>query len=140
MPSNRPLTEKQKNFCRAIVAGNTTKDAYKSAYNTKCKDTTAYSEATKLLSDERIQEYITTISKPIEQLVIANNISARDTQISFIKERIEICKTNEDESNIVKYTDMLNKIYGIYKEVDTSKQEQTAVQNLDTESLIKLIS
>ena len=139
MSSNRPLTEKQKNFCRNIIKGMTTKDAYLSAYDSKAKDTTAYSEATKLLSDKRIQEYITTISKPLEIKAQANALSAREQQLAFINSRIQHCIALDDEQSLIRYTDMINKIHGIYKEANEDKQEQPPVANLDTDSLLKLI-
>lgn len=139
MGCSRPLTEKQKKFCRNLIDGMTTKDAYLNAYDSKAKDTTAYSEATKLLRDDRIQQYIKTLSIPLEQSAQANSLSAREQQLAFINSRIQHCIDVDDEQSLIRYTDMLNKMHGLYKEADTTKSEQLPLDNLDTDKLIKLI-
>jgi hypothetical protein len=138
--NTRPLTEKQKHFCRNIVSGMSTKDAYLSAYNSNAKDTTAWSEATKILTDDRIQEHIKTLRKPLEQQAQTRALSAREEQISFIQRRIEHCISTDDEQSLIRYTDMLNKIHGIYKEETTQQQVQSTVTELDTAQLLKLVN
>ena len=132
------LTEKQEKFCRNIVSGMTTKDAYISAYNTSCKDQTAWVEATRLLNREDIQNKIQALKKPIEIAVQANVQNARQEQIEFIKKRIAICEQKEDEQSLIRWNEQLNKIYALYKEVEQEEKQDQTVNNLDTNILRKL--
>lgn len=132
------LTEKQEKFCRNIVSGMTTKDAYISAYNTKCNDNTAWVEATRLLNKEDIQAKIKALRKPLEEAAQAKAQNARQKQIDFIQSRIEHCLAVGDEQSIIRYTDMLSKIHGLYKEVEQEKTQDQTVNNLDTNILRKL--
>jgi phage terminase small subunit len=132
------LTEKQEKFCRAIVSGMTNKDAYMSAYNCQSENA-AWIESTKLLNREDIQAKIKTLRKPIELKVQTEAINARQKQIEAIQERIELCKQKDDEQSLIRYYDMLNKIYALYKdnEQDNNKPEST-VNNLDISVLKRL--
>jgi phage terminase small subunit len=138
--NTRPLTEKQKHFCRNIVSGMSTKDAYLSAYNSNAKDMTIYVEASRILDKPQIQEYIETLSKPLKEKAQARALTAREEQISFIQSRIEHCISTDDEQSLIRYTDMLNKIHGIYKEETTQQQAQSTVTELDTAQLLKLVN
>lgn len=132
------LTPKQERFCQCMVSGMSGKDSYLTAYDSKAKADTAYVEANRLLLREDIQKRIADLRKPLEEAAQIKALSAREEQINFIKERIEICKVREDEQSIIRYTDMLNKINGIYKETEEAKQEQNTVVNLDMDTLKKL--
>ena len=76
--------------------------------------------------------------KPIKNTIANTEINERKKQINFIKERIEICKAKEDEQSIIRYTDMLNKIFSCYRENDTDEKTDQTVNHLDTATLIKL--
>lgn len=132
------LTEKQKAFCKEIVAGKTNKDAYMSAYNCT-SDNAAYNESTKLLMREDIQAEINVLRRPIEQNFRIQAVNARQQQIEFILERIEVCKRKNDETSIIRYTDMLNKIYGTYRDKDGIEDTTSPINEIDTEQLISLI-
>lgn len=132
------LTAKQEAFCRNVVSGMSYIDSYKAAYDWSGKDSGASVEAMRLANREDIQAKIKALLKPIEEEVTKQALSAREEQINFIKERIEICKDREDEASIIRYTDMLNKINGIYKDTEEAKQEQNTVVNLDMDTLKKL--
>lgn len=131
------LTEKQRAFCRNIVAGMSNKDAYISAYNSN-SDNAAWIESTKLLNREDIQAEIKTLRKPIELKVQAQALSARDKQIEFIQSRIDHCLKENDEQSIIRYTDMLNKVYALYKETETEVKPESTVNNLDISVLKRL--
>jgi propanediol dehydratase large subunit len=135
------LTSKQEQFCQNIVKGMSKQDAYKNAYNTtKCSEQTISNEAYKLLLRDDIQQRIDAIKKPLikaEQITILNE---RTKQIEFIKERIELCKQKDDEQSIIRYTEMLNKIYALYKENENEQKDDNKLQKLDTDTLIKLTS
>lgn len=131
------LTEKQEKFCRSIVSGMTNKDAYQAAYNCQ-SDNAAWIESTKLLNRDDIQARIKALRKPIELKVQTDAINARQKQIDAIHERIEICKAKEDEQSLIRYYDMLNKIYALYKESEQETKQESTVNNLDTSVLKRL--
>ena len=133
------LTEKQKAFCRNIVSGMTNKAAYQAAYNSN-SDMGAWNESAKLLQRKEIQEYIKDLSKPLEEHAKTQAINARQQQIAFILERIAICRDKDDEQSIIRYTDMLNKIHGIYKEDSQPEEQKNNLASVDTNTLEKLIN
>ena len=134
------LTPKQEAFCRNIVSGMTNKDAYIKAYNSKGSDQNAWNEAWKLLQNEEVIEKIKVLRQPLEEQAQTRALTAREEQIQFINDRIIICKEKGDEQSIIRYTDMLNKIHGIYKE-ETDKSIQTSsLSNVDSDTLAKLVN
>ena len=132
------LTPKQEKFCQNIVSGMSGKDSYISAYDTKGHANTAYVEANKLLLREDIQKRIFTLRKPLEQAAQLKTLSARDKQIQEIEERILICKDREDEQSLIRYYDMLNKIYALYKETEQEQKQESTVSTLDVNTLKRL--
>lgn len=133
----RELTGKQKEFCKCIVEGKTNIDSYMSAYS--CTNyNVANVESTKLLKRDDITAYIQELYKPIKNTIQNNAINERKQQIEFIKERIELCKQKDDEQSIIRYTDMLNKIYACYKDNDTEEKQENTVSQLDAATLKKL--
>lgn len=133
----RELTYKQKAFCNNIVSGMGARDSYISAYDCKSKSAASI-EATKLLKRDDITQYINALNKPIQNAFENEAINARQEQIKAIQERIAICKEKEDENSLIRYYDMLNKIYALYKETETEKKTESTVNNLDMDTLIKL--
>ena len=134
------LTPKQEHFCRCIVSGMTGKDSYIQAYDTKANDNTIRNEANKLLMRDDITERIAELSKPLQNHARNTAISAKQQQIDFILERIEICKAKEDEQSIIRYTDMLNKINALYKDTEPEQKAESQIVNIDTDMLKKLTS
>lgn len=134
------LTQKQENFCHNIVSGMTGKDSYLTAYDTNCSDQVAYTESSKLLLRDDIQERIKVLRKPIEEATRIKSLSMRDSQIKEIKERIAICKKKGDENSLIRYYDMLNKMYSFYKDTETDTKEESELNNIDTNTLKKLIN
>lgn len=132
------LTPKQEKFCQCIVSGMSGKDSYISAYDTKASEQTIYTESLKLLKRDDITERIKELRQPIENHRQNIAINERKQQIDFIKERIEICKAKEDEQSIIRYTDMLNKIYSCYKDTETEQKTENTIDTLPTATLIKL--
>ena len=140
MPKVNGLTSKQLKFCRNVADGMSNFEAYKNAYNCdNMKDSSIYTESSKLACKQEIREQIKTMQKPMIQTIQIQNINARQKQIKFIEERINLCKSNGDESSVIKYTEMLNKIYGLYKDTDENETKQSSIDKLDTTDLIKLI-
>lgn len=133
------LTPKQEKFCQCIVSGMDGKTSYLHAYSGN-SEKTAEIESVKLMKRDDITERITELNKPVINLVQNSAISARKKQIEFIEERIAICKEKEDENSIIRYTDMLNKLYSLYKEEVSSEKQDNPLENIDNNTLSKLIS
>ena len=132
------LTEKEELFCQGIIKGLGTVGAYKSAYSTDCNDSTAMVAASKILKKDKVSKRLADLRRPLEEAITAENATARNEQIAFIKERIEICKSNGDEGSIIRYTDMLNRIYGVYKETIEEGKKEGKLAQMDTGTLKKL--
>ena len=129
------LTIKQKNFADAYFSSGKVRQSYKAAYDCE-SDNTASIEGTKLLKNPKIQAYIQNLNKPIIENIQTHKLQ----QIDFIKDRISICIENNDESSTIKYTDMLNKIYGVYKEQDDNITNKNVLDNLDISELHNILN
>lgn len=132
------LTPKQEKFCQCIVSGMDGKSSYIAAYDTNASDQVIRNESNKLLQRDDITERITELRKPLLNHARNTAISAREKQIEEIQERIAICKQREDETSLIRYYDMLNKIYALYKEAETEQKQDTTINNLDMNTLKKL--
>lgn len=131
------LTIKQENFCNYIANGKNGIESYMAAYDCKSRHA-ANIESTKLLKRDDITERVKELRRPILNLYQNKGISERENQIKEIQERIKICKEKEDEQSLIRYYDMLNKIYALYKETDTEEKQDNKLDNIDTDTLIKL--
>lgn len=131
------LTAKQEKFCQNIASGMEVIESYISAYDCNSRSA-ANTESTKLLKRDDITERIAEIRKPVINLLQNKQISERQQQINAIQERIEICKQKEDEQSLIRYYDMLNKIYALYKETEQQPEKENNVNNLDTSVLKRL--
>lgn len=136
--SKLKLTPKQEKFCQCIVSGMSGKDSYITAYDTKASEQVIFNESSKLLKRDDITQRIKELRVPLENHYQNIAINERQQQIDFIKERIELCKQKDDEQSIIRYTDMLNKIYACYKDTETEEKPENTVSNLDTTILQKL--
>lgn len=132
------LTPKQENFCRLVASGKDYTTAYLTAYDWKGGNAGAANEGLILANKPEIQARIKTLLKPLEIAAQKESVNARKQQIDFIQERIAICREKEDEQSIIRYTDMLNKLYSLYKETEQEKEQDQTVNNLDTNILRKL--
>lgn len=131
------LTAKQEQFCRNIVSGMTGIDSYMNSYTCSNKNV-AKVESVKLMKRDDITERIKQLNKPILNNIQNTAISARNKQIQEIQERIRICKEKEDENSLIRYYDMLNKIYCLYKEGEPGNKSESPLQTMDNETLKKL--
>ena len=132
------LTPKQEAFCQNIISGMSGKDSYIAAYDTNGNPNNAYVESSKLLLREDIQKRIFTLRKPQEQAAQIEGFNARKSQIEAIQKRIEVCIQKEDEQSLIRYYDMLNKIYALYKEQETPAEKENSIDNLDTSVLQRI--
>lgn len=131
------LTQKQEKFCQNVVSGMDNISAYMNAYDCNSKGA-ANVESTKLMKRDDITERIQELNKPIVNLIQNSVISERKQQINYIKERIAICEKSHDEQSIIRYTDMLNKMYNLYKDNETEQKQDSSVNDLDIDILKKL--
>ena len=132
------LTPKHENFCRAIVSGKSPVDAYIAAFNTT-KRNVASVEGLKLIKRDDITKRIDELGRPVINSLQNKAIGDRQRQIDEIKERIRICKKKDDEQSLIRYYDMLNKIYSLYKDTDEEKTTENKLAQLDTSALQKLL-
>lgn len=133
------LTQKQEKFCECIVSGMSNIESYMTAYNSESKGS-ANVESTKLLQRDDILERIEELRKPIVTLVQTQAINARQEQIEFIKNRIQICIAKDDETSVIRYTDMLNKLLALYKETETEQNKENPLETLDNDKLRRLLA
>lgn len=131
------LTPKQEHFCRCIVSGMDGKTSYLTAYNGNSKRT-AEIESVKLMKRDDITERIAELNKPVINLAQNTAISARKQQIDYIQSRIKLCEKQGDENSIIRYTDMLNKLYSLYKEEANTDNKENKLSDLDTNTLHKI--
>lgn len=114
------------------------KDAYINAYNTNGKDTTVRTESAKLALREDIQERIKALSKPLQVASQIEGLNKKEERIKYIQDRIKLCEERQDESSILRYVDMLNKIDNLYKDGEEKKENDNSLTNLDTSLLTKI--
>ena len=132
------LTPKQEYFCRLVASGKDYTTAYLTAYDWNGSNNGAAVEAIKLVNKDEIQAKIQALMKPQEIAAQKDSLNARKTQIEFIQSRIEHCLTTGDEQSIIRYTDMLNKVYALYKEQETPAEKENSIDNLDTSVLQRI--
>ena len=132
------LTPKQEQFCKNIVSGKDGIQSYMLAYDCQSKGAASV-ESTKLLKRDDITERIAELNKPIVNLIQNKAISEREQQIKAIKDRIAVCIAKEDETSLIRYYDMLNKIYALYKDNEQPQQKENDISNIDTTALLKLV-
>jgi len=138
------LKDSEKQFADMVYNGISQKESYIKAFNVDTTKTTlnsVYSMASQLYNSDKVQDYIQTKRK-LDEKQFLNDISKhRLEMISFIKERIEICKKNHDESNLTKYVNMLNRIYGLYNDtMDSETEKHDDIKDLTLEQLKKITS
>ena len=127
------LTEKQKNFCREYFSngGNGTQ-AYLAAYDST-SEVSAGIEASRLLKQENIQEYLTSLNKPLNDRAISEREKKRSILWEFIN------NPSVSDGDRLRAMDLLNKMDAEYininKNIDENKSDIT---HLDIEALKKL--
>ena len=130
------LTPKQEKFARCIVSGMSAKDSYYAAYDTKCNEKTAYTEATKLLARDDMQKRLTELSKPLENHAQAQALSERERIKAILWERLQACIEAGDDVAIVRYTDQINRMNAEYTNVNVNRNENTVtLDNIDLNTL-----
>lgn len=135
----RKLTPKQEKFCQCIVSGMTGKEAYLTAYNSKGNDQSIYTEASKLMLNESIQERLKVLRKPLEQAAQATVLSEREKKRQILWDGIEECKASGDHAAVARYMDILNKMDSEYININkTIEESQTNITSIDSDTLRRL--
>lgn len=130
------LTQKQMNFCKEYMenGGNGTQ-AYLAAYDSNSPKS-AQIEASRLLDQENIQEYLAKLRKPIEKAIKRKIINEREYKKQLIQDRINECIERGDDAAIARYLEIWNKMDGEYVNINKDITDHDAeIKNLDTATL-----
>ena len=132
------LTPKQEKFCQCIVSGMDNQTSYMTAYD--CNSTSAANvESTKLLKRDDITQRINELRKPIVNLIQNKAISEREKIKKILWSRLDLAISNNDDTNIIKIADIINKMNSEYINVNHNIEDTaTDINNLDTDTLMKL--
>ena len=133
------LTPKQEHFCRCIVSGMTAKDSYMTAYNCNGKARTAYNEGNKLLKRSDVTKRIEELMIPVKNHAVNTAISEREKKKAIIWTEIEHARAEQDHAAIARYMDILNKMDSEYINISRVEQDTTPLNDIDTQTLIKLV-
>lgn len=133
------LTPKQEHFCRLIASGKDYTNAYLTAYDWNGSTAGAQQESLKLANKPEVQERIQTLLKPLQYIAQRDGITERQAQLDYINKRIAICEERNDEQSIIRYTEMKNKIFALYKETDETQKQENSISGLSTEALQKVL-
>ena len=138
MVVKRLLTPKQEKFCQCIVSGMDNQTSYMTAYD--CNSTSAANvESTKLLKRDDITQRINELRKPIVNLIQNKAISEREKIKKILWSRLDLAISNNDDTNIIKIADIINKMNSEYINVNHNIEDTaTDINNLDTDTLMKL--
>lgn len=134
------LTPKQMKFCEYYITGLSGKESYLKAYSSTCNDTTAYTEATRLLSRDDIQEYLKVLRKPLEEHARTTVVSEREKKRAIIWEEIEHAREQQDHTAIARYMDILNKMDAEYININRNIDDtHEKLDTLDIDTLKSLV-
>lgn len=135
------LTDKEEMFCMAIADGYTQFDAYKIAYEPKTDNRASIdSAASRTARKKDVQSRISELRTRKADQHNYSDINDKNKRITFIWERINACLAKNDENNVVKYIDMLNKLAGDYKNINVNENDIKPLSTMSNEDLNKLIA
>ena len=129
------LTPKQEKFCQCVVSGMTYKDSYMTAYDCH-SEKAANVEIVKLSKKESRQEILKALLKPIQKNIKKTIISEREKKRAWLWDMIENATNDSDR---IRAMDILNKMDSEYINIQRIEKEETPVNNLDTNTLLKLV-
>ena len=119
------MTDKQRLFCEEYVAnGYKQAEAYKVAYP-EVKDTTAASNAYKLMKKDEIKQYVKEIQK---ERFEALNITAERIACELSKMAFAEYDENNSATSKLKALDLLSKQLGIQQQKVKAEVENTIIQ------------
>lgn len=129
------MTDKEKLFCECVGNGYTYTDSYIIAYSPKTSNRDSIrNSASRLASRQDVKDYVTELTKL--KLERTNQVNLLDTSARYnlITDRVLKCIHEGDESNLIKYLDILNKMQGTYISI-TKDVTERPYENLSTEDL-----
>lgn len=129
------LTPKQEKFCQCVVSGMTYKDSYMTAYDCK-SDTTAINEGSKLALRDDIQKHIKALTEPLQKAAQQTALTEREKKRKWLWNMIENATNDSDR---IRAMDILNKMDSEYINIQRIEQEQSTVDTMDTDTLLRLV-
>lgn len=129
------MNEKEKLFCECVANGYTLTDSYIIAFMPKTSNRDSIrNSASRLAAKPDLRAYMDQLTKL--KLERANQVNLLDTSTRYnlITDRVLKCIHNGDESNLIKYLDILNKMQGTYINL-TKDITERPYENLTTEDL-----
>lgn len=129
------MTDKEKLFCECVANGYTYTDSYIIAYCPKTSNRDSIrNSASRLAARQDVKDYVTELTKL--KLERTNQVNLLDTSARYnlITDRVLKCIHDGDESNLIKYLDILNKMQGTYIFI-TKDVTERPYENLSTEDL-----
>lgn len=117
-------------FARHVAAGKTYADAYRQAYDSKGKPSTAQQEGSRLMSDPQISARVSVLIKAREDALIRSAVSDRDAVLSKLRAWLE----NNTDPNTglepspaqLQAANLLGKTVALYTDkVETSEQKSS---------------
>ena len=129
------LTPKQEKFCQCVVSGMTYKDSYMTAYNCK-SETTAINEGSKLALRDDIQKKLETLTIPLQKAAQKQALSEREKKRAWLWDMINNATNDSDR---IRAMDILNKMDSEYVNIQRIEKEETPIQDIDTDTLLKLV-
>jgi hypothetical protein len=107
------LTVKQTRFVQALLAGNTTREAYKLAFNcSKMKDTSISAAASELLGNHKIATYI----RAIQRMGFEQASITRENHLAELARMREIAIENQQVSAGVQAEHYRGRVAGLYND------------------------
>ena len=131
------LTPKQEKFCQCIVAGMSAKDSYNTAYDTNGKDRTSINEANKLLKRDDITARIKELRIPVQNHAQNIAINEREKKRQWLWDMIEHAANDSDR---LRAMDILNRMDSEYMYTQIQETKNTEIQELNTDTLLKLVN
>ena len=128
----------QRTFCQEYVKnGLNGTDAYMKAYKTCKKEETARVNASRLLTNANIQEYIKELQSKVEK----KHIMSIEERMDWLTELIKSNK--ENANNKLKALEILNKMDGVYTQNISVKGDMNLnnpLRELTTDQIIEMIN
>jgi len=93
------LTPKQERFAQLVAGGSSQADAYREAFNSKGKDSTVHSEASRLMKDPKISARVDALIALKERAIQRKAVSDRELVVGKLRRWVEdgIDPTTGDE-------------------------------------------
>jgi len=83
------LTPKQERFAQLVAGGSSQADAYREAFNSKGKDSTVHSEASRLMKDPKISARVDALIALKERAIQRKAVSDRELVVGKLRRWVE---------------------------------------------------